>query len=408
MNDLAAAEDAIELVIADVVYPGRGLARHEGLVVFLEGVLPGEQVCARITRRHKKYAEAELVEIRAASPRRIEPACGLTAACPGCSYQHMRYETELELKQRQLVDLLARLGGCPGIPVRPPVAAPASSGYRNKITLHVQTRDGARRLGYVGRNNVTVLDVQACPLAHPDINRRLTELRADREALDALPDGASVVLRRTGHDGVLWWPKGNPPRVTLREDTPLGTLEVPPDSFFQVNPDVAAQLVERAGKIVSRCKPRVAIDLFCGVGTFAIAAGLRGVPAVLGIDSDRHAIRSARRNASAHGLRGVEFHAGRVMDCLDGALQPVAPAETLLIVDPPRSGLERPIVDRLAAYGAANLLYVACAPDTMARDVRVLVNSGYRPEETGLFDMFPRTPYFESLTHLRKDVPVSP
>ena len=163
-------DDTVELKIADVVYPGRGLARMDGCVVFVSGVLPGETVSARITRRRKNFAEAELIRIEVPSPRRVEPACPLAGTCPGCCYQHADYAEELRLKEAQFVNLLQRIGRVEGPDRLPSVPSPAPLGYRNKITLHASPDPGGgRRLGYFAFDNRTVLDVPACPLAVAEI-----------------------------------------------------------------------------------------------------------------------------------------------------------------------------------------------------------------------------------------------
>jgi len=196
----ATAETA-ELRIEDVVYRGRGLARQAGCVVLVPGVLPGETVRVRIVRRHKNYAEAELLDVAHASPLRREPACPLAGVCPGCVYQHAAYEEEVRLKAAQLANLLERLAGVDDAVCAPPVASPRSLEYRSRVVLHA-ARDGARvRLGYFAEDNRTVLDVPRCPLAVPPLNERLQALRADRPSWprsSRRPGSTCVTRPRTG------------------------------------------------------------------------------------------------------------------------------------------------------------------------------------------------------------------
>ncbi len=396
--------EVVHLEISDLVYPGRGLARLGGCVVFVPGVLPGESVSARITRRKKNYAEAELLEVESPSPDRISPACPLSGRCPGCSYQHLEYGAELMIKQAQFSDLLRRLGRVADPPLRDPAPSPQALSYRNKITLHAGPEpEAVPILGYYGFDNRTVIDVAACPLAKEEINRLLAGLRKDRKFMAGLRPGEALLLRWTQAEGALYRrEKGKGGKILLRENTRLGKIAVPLGSFFQVNIPVADRLLKRLAEIISRLTPAAAIDLYCGSGLFSLAAGKTGVPAVLGIDRDREAVAAARENAARHGIPGLQFEVLSALDGLRFGLDPLNPAETLLILDPPRSGLDKESIALIARSRPASLVYVSCGPDTLARDSRLLTEAGYRIEETGIYDMFPRTPHFESLTVFRR------
>jgi len=396
--------DPVRLEIADLVYPGRGLARLDGCVIFVPGVLPGETVSARITKKKKNYAEAELLEVESPSPDRIPPACPLSGRCPGCSYQHLEYGAEIRIKEAQFSELLRRLGKISDPPVREPVPSPRPLGYRNKITLHAGPGPAARPLlGYYGFDNRTVIDIPACPLARTEINRCLDGLRNDGEFTTGLRPGESVLLRWTKADGaVVRRGREKGKRIRLTETTRLGEVAVPLGSFFQVNLPVADLLLKRLAAVISRFAPAATIDLYCGSGLFSLAGGQAGVPAVLGIDRDGEAVEAARENARRRDLAGLQFENLSALDGLRFGLAPLDPDETLLIIDPPRSGLEKEVLRLIARSGPVSLVYVSCGPDTLARDARILSGAGYRIEETGIYDMFPRTPHFESLTVFRR------
>ncbi len=399
MNNIS-TNGVVRLEIADLVYPGRGLARLNGRVVFIPGVLPGETVTARITREKKNFAEAELLAVESPSPKRIVPACPLAGLCPGCSYGHLDYREELRVKERQFRDLLRKLGKIPEPPWREPVPSPVPLGYRNKITLHAGTAPGPETaLGYYGFDNETVIDIPACPLARPEINGLLARLREDTEFRTGLRPGEPILFRWTEADGAVGWRKEE--KIILTEITSLGQVRVPIGSFFQVNIPVADQLIRDLSGVISCLRPAAAVDLYCGSGLFSLAAGKASVPAVLGIDRDRAAVRAARENAKLHNLPGLQFETLSAGDGLKFGLAPLDPGETLLILDPPRAGLEKEIIELIARFRPASLAYVSCAPDTLARDAAGLARAGYRIEETGIYDMFPRTPRFETLTVFR-------
>jgi len=393
------ATGSVELAIEDVAYRGKGIARRDGCVVFVPGTLPGEIVRAAIVRRQRNFAEARLTEVVRAAPARVQPACPLVPVCPGCCYQHAAYAEEIRLKQAQLRNLLERIGGVRSAELSPPVASPAHLGYRNKIVLHADAPSGRPILGYAAEDNVTVVDVPQCPLAVPELNAALRGLRADAAFMARLRPHARVTLRWTPTDGVqraLGRISGRPPWLT--ETTALGPILVPPGSFFQVNPAAGDALILRVRDLIRVIAPESVIDLYCGAVVFALIAAEGGARDVLGVDRDAAAIAAARANAAERGPRGIRFDAALAEQGLSAALRSARIETLTVIADPPRAGLDKGVVRQLAATRPANLVYVSCAADTLARDAKLLAAAGFSVVRSQLVDMFPRTPYFESIT----------
>lgn len=403
--------NSIELQIIDVVYPGKGLAKLDGRVVFVRGALQGETVSARIVRKHKRFFEAELLEVISPSPSRIDPVCPLARICPGCVYQHVDYAHEVEIKQGQLTNTLVHKLKVSESIFDEPVASPDPLGYRNKVTFHARLKEGRGPvIGYVGWNNRTVLEVDQCPLAMDPLNDLLKKLRADQDFMWSLKGRDTVVLRCTDKDGAMARvkTKGEWRSVTpgfsggsLTESTVLGPLDVPRWSFFQVNPKVADSLLTHIGEIVKEDGVTYLVDLYSGVGVFALAAARAGIPHVLGIERDRRAVKAARRNAAALKLGNIKFLEGETETVVDDALSAVDMGKTTVIVDPPRRGLEVSTRDALCKLKPRRLIYISCAPDTLTRDLDPLMSAGYTIEKCSLYDMFPRTSAFETLTVLR-------
>src|SRR3954471_9664637 len=165
-----------ELVIHDVAFGGKGVARDTGKAVFVPFAIDGERVSARITREKKQFAEAELIEVLDSSPHRVTPPCPYFGSCGGCSYQHISYEHQLELKARQVEQAMRRIARLPEPPMRPIVPSPLPYSYRNRVTVHVQDNV----VGFFRRDVHELMDIAACPISMPEVNDALAQLRATR------------------------------------------------------------------------------------------------------------------------------------------------------------------------------------------------------------------------------------
>ena len=398
--------------IEDNAYGGDGIARVDGMVVFVKGAFRGETVKARIRQVKKRFAKADfagLVEPSAEIPRlpRYDQV-------PGMVYAPIPLECELALKSAQLENFLSKLDA--PCTIEEPVVCGEGLGYRNKVTYHV---DGGK-VGYREEGSHDVVDIEYDPLACDPINAALSAARRvatvpnpqfpiSKSRPSAPRSDDVLTIRHTDSDGVHYW-RGKAPRdLVLHEDTAGLVFEVPADGFYQVNPSVGERLVE-AVKAAYLEKPGDLLDLYCGVGVFGIAclkaaveqitrSGGSRFPRLVGVESGRGAIACAKRNAAAAGIQ-ANFFCERVGASL-GRMR-VSPHHTI-VVDPPRGGLEPNVAPWLAKCGAARILYVSCDPATLTRDLAGIC-AGYRMTMVRLFQMFPRTARFETLVQLeRKD-----
>ena len=382
--------------IEKVAFGGDGLARVNGEVVFLPGTLPGEKLIGEVVSEKKNFSRGRVVRFGVRSPHRIEPACPAFGRCPGCCYLHCDYPGEIELKSAQLSDLLAQAGIVPGEGVLLPAAAPEPPlGYRNKIVFHTHKVGGRTLLGYVGADNRTVTYLDDCPLAHPEISAEIARLRGEKSFLHSLHEGMQLTLRRTDYNGVVFW-RNRPERnaTWLRETVPFGRLSVPRGSFFQVNPAGCAVLVERFRELLEELRPRRVIDLYAGVGLFGCCAAACGVGDILAVESDEAAAEAARYNLKSFGIADPAVIAGDAAEALR-ELDAEAAAGTLLVVDPPRTGLSSQAMRALLAGGPAGLVYISCNPATWVRDANRLAGGGFVLHRLQLVNMFPRTGHFE-------------
>ncbi len=392
--------------IAKNVYGGDGLGRlGDGRVVFVPGAWSGEQVKAEIVEEKRHFVKAKLVEVVESSPDRIE---GSAAAVPGMVYANLSYEGELKAKELQLREFLDRARIPVGAISSCPREAQSASvlNYRNKVVYHFAKYGGVWRIGYRVEPSHEIVDVAEDPLARPEINAKLAEIR--KSVVMLLTTGpvnvrreterkGSVTIRWTRKSGVKWWIGDAPKDLTLRETTCGIDFEVPAGGFYQVNPEVGDELVKAVVAEYEKGAdnaPEV-LDLYCGVGVFGLCCK---APSLVGVESGREAVDFARRNAAAQGAVDAKFFANQVGRSLR---RMKAGARTTVIVDPPRGGMEPNVPKWLASSAAARILYVSCDPATLTRDLKLLVQS-YDVESVRWFNMFPRTARFETLAVLRR------
>jgi tRNA/tmRNA/rRNA uracil-C5-methylase (TrmA/RlmC/RlmD family) len=252
---------------------------------------------------------------------------------------------------------------------------------------------------------VSVLPIESCPIARPELNAKLAELNASGEAAQwpsRRPDAEKLVLRCSSSGEVLAF--RIPPEISLTERVLDLPLRVPAGGFFQVNPPVLDQLAGWLREAYRGLQVETLVDGYCGCGVFALClAGLTGGE-VIGIESDPAAIRCAEENARTAGLKRCRFIAGAVEDHLESALKS-APAlnRTAVLLDPPRTGCSSEALDALLRLAPQTIILLSCNPATLARDLaRLRVGQSYELRRLALFDMFPQTAYFEAVAILAK------
>ena len=385
-----AARVQTSVKIGDVAFGGRGVGRlpDDGRAVFVPFVLTGEEVRVEIQNTRRHYAEGRLLSVLAPAPQRVEPPCPYFGQCGGCSYQHANYAAQLEIKRKQVADILRRVGKLgDNPPVEETIASPEIYGYRNRIRVHA--RDGALGFFSLGPGERRLLDIEQCSIASPGVNDALRELR-ERYRRGKVQDGQDYNVRSLAPD-----PAAGERRGRLY--------------FQQTNDDAAALLLDLVGRLAlsapSATSPSTQaqhhlVDAYCGAGFFShpLAANFSRVT---GIEWDRRAVETARAEAGPN----ERYVAGDVAAHLATVLAE-APAEfTTLLVDPPAEGLAQEVADAIAERPPAVLIYISCQPPTLARDLaRLRVGSPDGPLElvsVTPLDMFPQTAEIEAVAFLR-------
>ncbi|UDQ99179.1 TRAM domain-containing protein [Lentisphaerota bacterium WC36G] len=416
-------QQIFKIKIDNVAFGGDGVGRVNNLVCFVPGTLQGEFVEVKITKEKHNYLRAKLLKVIEASPERIDIVCPYAVIptankgadfCPGCAYMHASYNEELRMKHQQFIEMLERNGkfdiNNDIEKVNDIVGSDSELYYRNKITLHAQLEGRERFLGYIKSDNENVVDIEQCAIADKLINKKLADLRSNKGFYHSLHREMSVTLKKItnkkGEDEVLFW-RNNPKENAswVRQQTIYGNFSTPLGSFQQINQSVTDKLMKKVHDIIKETKTQSnvdsCVDLYCGSGLFAMAAAEAGIKNITGIEADEKAVVAATFNLKDYDLQdNVKFLTGKVEKSLKNFKRFNDLSKTILIVDPPRNGLHRNVREVLSELPFAKIIYISCAPDTLCRDLKVFSKKGWKIAQTGVYDMFPRTGHFESLTVL--------
>jgi 23S rRNA (uracil1939-C5)-methyltransferase len=447
--------DVLSIDIDDLAFGGEGVGRIDGYVVFVPGALPGDRVRVRLLQARARFGRGVIEAIESPSPQRVEAPCPYFGRCGGCRLQHLAYEAQLALKQKQVADCLARLGGgLSGFQLRPIVAAPEIYGYRNKMEFTVAPRAGAPVVGlHEALRYDSVLDVERCLLQSDRMNALLDEARRSF-AEGGLPaydqDSGEGLLRflmlregkRTGEAMVNVVTSApavseltpmaerlrarvpettsvvvnvNPKKASvavgveehllagrdhIRESLGGLTFQVSPGSFFQTNTVQAERLFELVLESAELSGGETVIDLYSGTGAISLLLARR-CRWVYGIEVAPAAVADAGRNAELNKIDNCTFLSGEVRFVLPTLIARGVQAE-VVVADPPRAGFHPKALGALRALRPARIVYVSCNPATLARDVGELTQGGYRLEWVQPVDMFPHTPHIEAVARLSR------
>lgn len=382
--------------ISSLTNMGLGIARVDGWVVMIPGVIPGEKVRGRIFRNHKNYSEADLLEVLEPSPHRVTPGCPIFGTCGGCQYQHMRYEEQLRWKRQQVQELLQRMAGIDA-PVNAVIGSPREYGYRAKITPHFhKPKEGeVLTIGFLrmGTRN-RLVDVPQCPIATPRINEALPGIRASVRAEAGNYRRGATILVREAVEGVV-----TDPGAIVTEEIGGMRFKFLAGEFFQNNPFILDALTSYVGEESEKGGCRFLVDAYCGSGLFALKTSGR-FERVAGVEISESSIQWARENAVANGVTNCSFLAGDASSIFADIEFP--PGETAVIIDPPRKGSDEAFLQQLFTFGPKRVVYVSCNPATQIRDLKFFIENGYRIDSVQPFDLFPQTKHLECVVSLSR------
>jgi 23S rRNA (uracil1939-C5)-methyltransferase len=399
-----------EIEIQTLVFGGDGLGRlPDGRAVFVPFCLPGERVRIRITEEKARHARAELVEVLNPSPQRIQPRCLHFGICGGCQYQHLAYEDQVRFKTEIVREQLQRIGDIADPPVLPTIPSPAPYYYRNNMQLHL-TFDG--KLGYYEARMPRVFGISECHLPEADLNEIWPQLE-----MENIPGIERIELRLDANNDVLMTLESSQPEelpemelempLSVVHLSPLGPIVMAGDdhavmevlgrpfslsagSFFQVNIPQAAAMVQYLLDHLPLRPDSIVMDVYCGVGLFSAFIAPR-VGRLIGVEASPQASQDFAINLDE--FDNVEIYEGTAEDILPR----LSVRPDIMIVDPPRSGIQPKALDAIVKMKPKTLAYVSCDPATLARDVKRLRRSGYELVSVQPLDMFPQTAHVETV-----------
>ena len=441
----------LELTIDSFGAQGEGIARVDGMPVFIPRVLPGERARVQIVKVDKRFAFGRALEILEAAPDRKEPPCPHYVQCGGCVCHHMSYAAQLDFKRNQVEGCLRHIAGI-DVEVSPVIGMAEPWHYRNKISMPVAGEVGMPAIGYYAQRSHRVVDVQSCLLSrdaadracaavrqwmveqrippyneesHTGLVRHIMtrvnrqgqlmlvlvingrQLKKQKELLELLqakvPELVSLCISPNEKRGnvilgdsyqTLWGQE-------RLEDTLCGNrFLLSPLSFFQVNPEQTEKLYNTALDFAALTGQETVADLYCGAGTISLLLAKKAAH-VTGVEIVPDAIRDAQENARRNGVTNADFLCGPAEDILPQLVERGMRPD-VVVLDPPRKGAEPAVLEAILACAPRRVVYVSCNPATQARDAKILCAGGYEPVRCQPVDMFCQTAGVETVLLLSK------
>lgn len=441
-----------DVTVQDLTHDGAGVAKIDGFPIFIQNALPDEEVKIKVIKVKKGYAFGRLEEIKKPSPHRVDAPCPIYKQCGGCQLQHLSYEGQLIAKRKQVQDVLERIGHLKDIPVHPVLGMDHNPWrYRNKAQVPIGEREGGLIAGFYQQRSHEIINMKEC-LIQQEIND--TVVQTVREICDrhgvqaynekthkgtlrhvmaryglvtgevmvvlitrtpdipnrkaiveeiaaALPEVKSVVQnvnpKKTNvifgdETRVLW---GNEYIYDYIGDIKFA---ISARSFYQVNPEQTKVLYDKALEYAGLTGEESVIDAYCGIGTISLFLAKKARK-VFGVEIVPEAIEDAKRNAELNEINNAEFAVGEAEVVIPKWYKEGNTAD-VLVVDPPRKGCDEALLQTIIEMKPKRVVYVSCNPATLARDLRVLEDGGYKTVEVQPVDMFPHTVHVECVVQL--------
>lgn len=444
--------DILKLNILSLSSEGSGVAKtDEGIAVFIPDSAVGDELLVRIVKVQKTYAFGKVEEILTPSPDRITPTCNVGQRCGGCVYSHISYDAELKAKEQRVKDAIERIAKL-SIPVKPIISTGEVCRYRNKAMIPIGlNKDGKVVMGFYSKHSHRIIESEDCTLQPlcflkaTEVLRSFIESRSisvyneatgkglirhlylrlaektdelmitivingkelpfAEELLNAfksaLPNLKSVILNTNTEDTNVVLGKFS--RTLYGEDFITDILcslkfMISPQSFYQVNRKGAELLYSKAAEYADLGGDEILLDLYCGTGTIGLSMAHKA-KSLIGVEIVPKAIEDAKKNAKENNITNARFICGDAAKAAE-TLRAEGLTPDVIIIDPPRKGCDKSLIKTISDFNPKRVVYVSCDPATLARDLAVFDELGFKAQEATPVDMFPRTSHVECVVLL--------
>jgi len=441
-----------ELDIIAQGYEGEGIAKtSEGFTIFIPEALKGEKVRAKILKSKKSYAYGKLIEILGSSKNRKVPVCPIYKRCGGCSLQHTSYNSQLEFKTERVKDCMSKIAKINPDIVKPAIGMKNPYRYRNKVQLPVGSKNGELQIGFFAPRSHDIIDMESCYIQDEVADKAVDIIRKwilknnikpyivdgqyspegmlrhimvrkgfkTNEVMvvlvtttEKLPHKEEIILELTQSipeiKSIMLNINAKPTNVILGEKSLVlyGTdhisdyigdfkFNISPLSFFQVNPVQTEILYAKALEFAGLTGNETVFDAYCGTGTISLFLSQKAKK-LYGVEIVPQAIENAIHNAKENNVKNVEFHVGEAEKIIPEMISQGIKAE-VVVVDPPRKGCDKALLEAIAEMSPERIVYVSCDPSTLARDLKILEEMNYETKEVQPVDMFPQTAHIEDV-----------
>lgn len=443
--------DTLTVTFTDLSHDGAGVAKVEGYTLFVPGGLPGELAEVKVVKTKKGYGFAKLIRLLETSEERVEPPCEIFDRCGGCQIQHLSARGQSAFKHKMVTDALERLGGLSDIKIHPVLSMEHPWNYRNKASVPVASREGEFIAGFYQKRSHFIVDMDHCLITDPTVDEVIQAVkriakdsgiepydeesrkgilrhiivrigkktgevmvvlvtksdelpfrkRFIKELPEQFPQIKSIALninkKRTntifGEETRLLWG-----RETITDTIGSVKFAISPRSFYQINPDQTRVLYEKALEYAQLEGHETVMDAYCGIGTISLFLAQKAGK-VYGVEIVPEAIEDARINAELNKLTNVQFEVGAAEEVIPALYKQGITAD-VVVVDPPRKGCDLALLQTILEMKPKRVVYVSCNPATLARDLRVLEDGGYKTLEVQPVDMFSQTTHCEAVANI--------
>ena len=399
-------------------HQGRGITYINGKIAFVKDTLPGEEIELKIIKENSKLIEAEPTNFLKESQLRVKELCPYYKECGGCNLLHMSYEEQIKYKQSKIVDIMKKYADINSEVIKQIVPCDRQFHYRNKITLKVE-----EKLGYFKEKTYELIPIEKCLLVNDKINEIIkilngyTDLSNIKEVIiKSFTDketmliiylqedeiNANLLNYLSNHvDNIIVYDSNKKMIKRIGKSNIIARLKkkqfkIGANSFFQVNMDQTLKIYDKIAEYLSKSEDSTVLDLYCGVGSIGLYS-VSNYAKLIGVEIVPEAIENAKTNAELNSMENTKFLVGDTKTIL---MHSNYKADTI-IVDPPRAGLDKSVIEDIKKINPNMLIYLSCDPITLARDLKLLSDL-YDVDELIPYDMFPNTYHVETLVKLIK------